>query len=449
MSKKFQTAKARILNIVSPKKDMMNIFFVLMGSSIALFFILALVLGNGTTSNIFFRGGGDFFMDAFNSIRDASQGKEVYERVENGGRQVIYPPMANLLFLVLSRFTNNTYNDSIFGMRESWKVFGSSFIFLMIAFAVCFVALFALVIKVIKRDSLNRKMVFAAMVTISFPILYMLERGNILILCVMSLLIYAFSYNSESKVSREIGLIALAFAFSLKLYPVVFGWFLVADKRYKEAIRCAVYGVAMLIIPSFFFGGPIYVIEHVYENITGWSSGSGNDISQAMQALGVSAGIQSVANVLINFWMFVCAACFAISPFLRRDKAWKTWALGVITILCVPSLTSTYTWAFMLIPLIMLINNESSTRKHITYVVMLTIPFMLLPLKLIPVDSFLQKLIPTLNVSNFSLALTWNYVITAMVAIFIVIDTFVDFGKFLSNRKQKKCIENNTEQVSE
>ena len=440
MLTKFQAFRTRFINSVRPKKDLMNLFFWLMGISAAVYFVVTLILGNGASSSVFFLGGDDFFMDCFNSIRDAAQGKEVYSE-----RHVIYPPMANLIFLILSRFTHDAYNDTIFGMRYSWKVYGSSLAFVMITLAICFIVTFALILKFTKRDSTNRKIFFAAMATLSVPILYMLERGNILILCVMSLLIYAFTYNSESKVSRELGIIALAFAFSIKLYPVVFGWFLVMDKRYKEAIRCAIYGIAMLILPSFFFGGPVFCIRSLYENITGWSSGSGNGISQAMKAMNFS----EAANGLIYLWIFVCAACFVISAFIRREKTWKTWAVGVITICCVPSLTGIYAWAFMIVPLVMLLNDERATKNNIAYLVMLTVPFMFLPLNLIPVDVLLQKLLPVLSIPTFNLAKVWNYVVTAVVAIFIVADTFVDLKKFFSKRKENKRIEYNTVEISE
>ncbi len=435
MTNKFKTAKDGFVNAIDPKKDLKNLYILLVGISAAVFFLLCLIFGNAQNTAIFFDHGADFFMDCFNQIRDCAQGKEVYSE-----RHVIYPPMANLIFLILSRFTSNTYNDTDFGMRYSWKMYGSSMILMMLVLAVCVVAMFALIFKATKRGSVNHRLIFAAMATLSVPLLYMMERGNMLILCVMSLLIYAFSYNSESKVAREIGLIALAFAFSLKLYPAVFGWFLIADKRYKEAIRCVLYGIAMLILPSFFFGGPIFVVQTLYENITRWSSGSGNDLVQAMKALHFTDLQQSAVNLLIYVWVLIGGLCFAISPFIRPDQSWKTWTVGALTILCVPSLTGVYTWAFLLIPLIMLADREATTKKNVTYVALMTVPFMFLPLGWISLESLLESLFPFLDAPNISLAKIWIYVITAVFSIFAVTDTLLDLKKFLADRKVKKEI---------
>jgi hypothetical protein len=272
----------------------------------------------------------------------------------------------------------------------------------------------------------------------SAPTMYLLERGNIIVLALIALMVYAFTYNSKESWKRELGLLCLAFSFSIKLYPVVFGWFLIADKRFKEALRCVIYGLLMLLIPSFFFGGPIFVVQTLYENITSWSSGSGNELAQAMNALRFSDLQQGAVNLLIYGWILISGLCFAISPFIRPDKPWKTWVVGAMTILCVPSLTGVYTWAFVLIPLIMLADREEATKKNIAYVTLLTIPFMFLPLGWIPLEAVFETIFPFLDAPSISLANIWLYVITATVSIFVVVDTALDLKKFLVSRKAKK-----------
>ena len=430
MFHKFKRARETLALALNPKKDLKNLYLWLVGGSAVVFFILCLALGNGRSTALFFKHGGDFFMDCFNQIRDCAQGSGVYSE-----RRVIYPPMANLIFLMLSRFTSNGYNDTSFAARYSWKSYSSSMILLMMVFVLCAILTFALVFRVTRNGSVNRRLMFAASCSLSVPILYMLERGNILILCVLALLVYAFSHDSESRAVREIGLLALAFAFSLKLYPAVFGWFLIADRRYKDALRCAIYGVAMLILPSFFFGGPIFVIKTMYENITVWSSGSGNEMLRAMQALGLSELWQSVINALIAVWILVCAACFALSPFLRPNEAWKTWVLGCITILCVPSLTALYTWGFLLIPLILLSDRESFSPRRAAYLILITVPFMFLPIGFFPVQPILDWIAPGVSAGGLSLVAVWIYLPTAALSIFAVTDALLDFRKALKKRK--------------
>jgi len=235
------------------------------------------------------------------------------------------------------------------------------------------------------------------------------------------MMVYAASYDSESKVLREIGLICLAFAFSLKLYPVVFGWFLIADKRYKDAVRCALYGVAMLLIPSFFFGGPIFCLVQVLKNIFGFSTGTGNTITKVMTFLGFPSVVKTLLNVLAYVWVLICGVCFAVSPFLRREQPWKTWLLGWVTLLCIPSLTGMYNWAFFLIPIMMLAGRAHCEKREWTAAWMMMVPFIHIPFRF------------SLHVAPSDVLV---YVMTAVLSIFAVIDFLRDFSSYRRAKKQ-------------
>ena len=414
MPKKDKLDKNGLLRILSPRRDPVNLFLILVGASALIYAIIYLILGNGRFSDIFFIRCADFFMDFFNSIRDASQGVGVYTE-----RGVIYPPMANLIYLALSRFTPANYNDTTFENRYIWPSYFAPMMLAVMFACACAIVFFFIVYSVNNVESRARRFAFAFLAFFSVPMLYLVERGNIIILSLIALMIYAFTYNSESAAKREWGLIALAFAFSIKLYPVVFGWFLISDKRYKEAIRCAIYGVLMLIIPSFFFGGPI-CFYYVFLNIFGFSTGSGSTMSIVMNYIHTPATVQTVVSLLAWLWVVVCGVCFAFSPFLRPDKPWKTWALGLVTILCVPSLTSIYSWAFFIIPMIMMFNRRTGyDRRDWAYMIMMSIPFVFIPFR------FSFHVAP-----NMVLV----YVMTAVLSVFSVIDLLID----IKNRKREK-----------
>ncbi|MBE6578036.1 MAG: DUF2029 domain-containing protein [Ruminococcaceae bacterium] len=352
--------------------DLSKIFIFSVGISAAIFFIVYLIIGNGRFSSAFFKLGSDFYMDFFNSIRDASQGSAVYTE-----RKVIYPPMANLIYLILSRFTPNAYNDTSFSDKHQWTMHFSPFILVLIYSIATALLLFSLIYVSFKKGSDLKRFVFAFAAFFNIPVLFMAERGNIIMVCMIAVMLYTFTYDHEIKFYREIGLIALAFAFSIKLYPVVFGWLLIADKRYKEALRCAIYGLLMLILPSFFFGGPICLVT-MLQNVFGFSAGSKSTLSIILDTVGLPSGAQLALTVLIYLWVLICGICFALSPFLKRER-WRQWALGFVTILCVPSLTSLYSWAFLLIPMVMLCNLERPTRREVMYMVLMTVPFVFLP----------------------------------------------------------------------
>ena len=134
-----------------------------------------------------------------------------------------------------------------------------------------------------------------------------------------------------------------------------------------------------------------------------------------MPALG-----QKIFSLLVYLWVLICGVCFAISPFIRKSEPWKTWTVGLVTILCVPSLTSIYSWAFMVIPLLMLFNMDDSNKKHVTYSVMLTVPFIMLPFRF------------NSHVSTNTVSV---YVMTAVLSVFCVIDTIRDLRAFRAQKK--------------
>ena len=257
MSDKIKKLFKGLFSDMSPAK----LFVLLMSFSTAIYFTIYLIIGNGFYTDMFFGNSRDFFMDFFNSIRDASSVDTVY--TEAG---VIYPPMANLIFLILSRFLPGVYNSTDFDDRYDWVKYSAPFMLVVITAMIFAIALHWIVRSNLDESNKRRAALFSIFAVFNVPVLYMIERGNILMFCFLSLLIYAFTYNSESKSTREIGLIALAFAFSLKLYPVIFGWILIRDKRFKDAIRCAIYGIAMIVLPAFAFGG-FKVFGQVLDNI--------------------------------------------------------------------------------------------------------------------------------------------------------------------------------------
>lgn len=334
----------------------------------------SLVTGGWLVNKIFFNYTGDFFMDFFNSIRDASLGLGSYTE-----RHVIYPPMANLIFVLFSKITPDAYNATPFYQRMTWNVYGINVI-LCVAFAVCCTALFALAIYRSLEAPKNKKILFTFVAVFSVPFLFMIERGNIMVLAVISLFCYLLAYDSEKWWVRELGLLALAFSFSLKLYPIMFAWILIADKRYKEFFRCAFYSAILLILPTFAFEGPSCLLI-ILENIFGFSTGTKNVLSVISKYTTIPKFLVSGAAYTL---FLLCAACFALSAFLYREKheRWRIWILGCITFVAFPSLSSLYAWLLFLIPLVLIFNQGFLMKDVQGYFIPVMLPFLFIPISL-------------------------------------------------------------------
>lgn len=396
--------------------DPAKFFIVLVAASATVYLTVSVIFGNGKFADVFFLRCADFFMDFFNSIRDAAQGSAVYTE-----RKVIYPPLANLIFLIFSRFTPERYNDTRFEERYEWPEYFSTMMLAVTFVAVFAVLFFFMIYSKFKNGSQSKRFAFAFFAFFSTPVLYMAERGNMILFCLVSLLIYAFTYDSPSKIWREAGIIALAFAAALKLYPAVFGWLLIADKRWKDAARCALYGILMMIIPSFFFGGPACFV-YVFQNIFSFStSGPGGTVSIICGALGLPDTVAKIVNIIAYLWVLVCGACFAISAFISKDR-YKPILLGFLAICCIPSLTSLYTWAFMIIPITLICTKRAANRADTVRMIVASLPFAFIPFRI----SY-----------HVTPSMVLVYLATAVLSVYEVSSTLGGVAEILKNKKIK------------
>ena len=350
--KKWRKAfKAKAFSVIK-KIDPALALVCVMAVSITVFAIYSLIKGPSGFLSVFFRDSGDLFMDYFNSIRDAAQGTGVYT-----DRNVIYPPMANLIFLLFARIVPNEYLMSSWENRQTWVEYPSAILSVFLFLTIPTVLLVLLARKNMKgRDNLQWLAIF--LLIFSIPMLYLYERGNSLIWTVLAVSAYLFCYDDESVWKRELALVALAFAFSLKLYPAILGLPLLADRRYKDAARCAVYGIALLVLPSFCFGGPKCFLW-IYENIRNFSSNAGNGLGSFLFCAGA---------------IFYIIACF-----MQKDRC-KVWLFGMALLRVYPALSSNYSWTLFFAPVILLCNkNERLNENNWLYFLLSVEPFLFIP----------------------------------------------------------------------
>jgi len=394
------------------RRDPAELFIALMSISLFVYVVLYLAIGNGRFSDIFFLRNDDLFMDYFNSVRDAAQGPAVYTE-----RNVIYPPLANLIFLAISRFAPQGYNSTPFFDRKTWVNYPSAIILFTLISILCAIIVYAVFRENLKRRKLT-SIIFGFFAVFNASTLYMIERGNVLILCFITLAIFAFTYESESRVAREIGIIALATSAALKLYPALFMWLFISDKRYKDLAKCLAYFSVLMIIPSFFFGGPECIIT-LLKNTLGFSakkSSGTSAVSIIARYLHIPSKILSLAAYL---WCFINLLSFMASPFLGEDR-WKSYVKGVILILTAPPLTSQYVWSFFLVAVVILCNaKERAEKQDMKFLIPIFIP-----------------LLYTVFRANYYLTINTLlvYSFTAILSVICVLDTVSSLKKLKSNK---------------
>ncbi len=298
----------------------------------------------------------DFFMDFFNSMRDAST-LDVYDK------GVIYPPLANLLFFFFSRFISSSLANTSFDLRLALQADQRSIMVYLLFALICVVAL-ALILKNYFQKSNSRAVaeVMSFVFLFFYPFYYCVERGNILLLSMIASAFFIFFHNSPSKKVREFSYISLAFAAGLKIYPAFFGILLLVEKRYKAALHTILYGLLFFFVPFLFydFGAGLFqlidnLITFSQTNKAGFSFGS-TSIMNLFYYLGDKYHTLGTAVfVLTELIALLCA-------FLAPQKWQRVFALTYM-IINIHSVSSAYAAIFLIIPFAVFMSAETKKQR--------------------------------------------------------------------------------------
>lgn len=386
MSNSFLKKPGEKLKAVINRRNPVEIFITFMAISLIVYLfssLIYLLFGANLFVNIFFHNAEDLFMDFFNSLRDVAQGLGVYTE-----RHVIYPPLANLIFLAFLPFIPTEYLNTSYDERLTWVNYNSPYFAIII-----FIALFSVIYCLFcgKHVKFSGKFAFllSVFLIINEPILFAIERGNILIFAIIAVNFFIIYSDSENKFLRELSIIALAFAIGLKLYPVLFCLFFIVRKKYYELLRCLIYSLIFLIVPCFFFGGfsvIIEIIKNVFIFMGQRSSGGEGDFGLFLgYAIKISTAL-------------ICAAAFIyclVFIFKKRDcEKWKFFTLIICVIEFTLPLHSIYVWGFTVAPLLLFMKEKTlETKQDVCYFIFLFIPFLILPSFIIPVPTLINEIL--------------------------------------------------------
>jgi hypothetical protein len=172
--------------------------------------------------------------------------------------------------------------------------------------------------------------------------------------------------NSSNKALREFSMICIAISAGFKIYPAVFGLFWIAEKRYKEAARLVIYGVAAFFVPFIFFGGVKGFIEYIGTFMRYMGKGTyakTNVIGNLMRML-PSYG-RKIGYLIVLLW------CIWIIVYMFREGFnWKSVSLLISTHTIIIPESYLYTYVFIAIPCVLFLNsmNEKNKYNFIDYV---------------------------------------------------------------------------------
>ena len=350
-------------------------FYAIMSVSVAVM-LGSLWITDGESARWFLFVGGDTqynsdtFMDFFNSIVNT------YNNPYDA--KVIYPAICSLIFRLLLRmvrpvdFNAIVYQPDKSAQEPELKLY-QSFMLTYVIFMTIVAVLFFLALGALMRSRGNgEKGAMALFCLLSAPFMFLIDRGNILILSLVFAMLFVAYYDHKSRLVRELALVCLAFSISIKIYPVVFAVLLLNERKYKELIRAAIYTLIVFFLPFVFFGGADGAIQFV-KNLTSTSSNGSLGINRQLSFQKLPIWIGRLFGSRAAIWatlgrvvLIVFSALGAFGAIVSKSR-WKACAICACMIVGVPSMSSRYTLTFFIIPIILLLMEECE-NKGLSYV---------------------------------------------------------------------------------
>lgn len=356
--------------------------------------------------NIIFRAGNDFMADFFNVQRYIADGDPYFNEI-NGQAEHLYLPIGYCLLLPF----NNLCDYAHMSLQDCWdshiSVF-SAVLFLLISLFFFFHSLYILNSKKGWRTFNTFLLLFTSV------FLFTIERGNLIILTVACINYFLAFYDSESLWLRRLGLFCLCFAAALKIYPVLFGVLLLADKRYKDIAFCLVCGLILTFVPFLFFKHGlsnvprllenVHINSEVYGSVTKYQFGIRSIGTIIVGKLGLSEAASSVFMTGVKIFTWLLALVSIVLSYVEKRR-WLQVALLSLTVVLLPTNSFFYTGMY-LIPFIILYINSNNSLSWEDYFIVL-----LLALIFNPIQIMHNSLNVSMLFANICCILLWGLLI--------------------------------------
>lgn len=238
------------------------------------------------------------------------------------------------------------------------------------------------ILKSFWTESEREKKIIAISLIISGPFIFSIERGNIILVAILFLLLFIRLYNSENRKYRYVAYIALAISASIKIYPAMFGVMIVCQKRYREALHTLFFGVVLFLAPFWAFDG----LESLKAMIYGITLTSGTHGNLGM---GYNFSFPNLIKIFfafggklvphVNGFTKILPLLICIAIFFLCKEEWKK--LFAIALFCVwlPEFSYTYMLLLFLVPLVVYLRDNATIHNKIDYIYRLLFLIIFLP----------------------------------------------------------------------
>ena len=382
-------------------------FKVVMIILIITFFILLFNKPLGHQLTVFFRCTEDLFADFFNPVIYVAD-NDVYHNTLNGLHHKIYFPLTYMMFSLFSGFADYS-GMTLFDAYSSQPAMMSCVFFTMFS---VFLFLHALN-KVVKVSTSMLVVILCSSV-----FLFTIERGNPIMIAA-ALVCYFIAYkDSELKSERYFALTALCVAVVLKGFPVILGFYLLQQKRFKDILYCIVVTTLLVFLPFLYFKGGFDNISQLISNVQLHNRLFEDSIYPrfglsvfnliAIQVFHLYDASFSDTGFMITKSLVILLSVLSLGLFFVQRTPWKKLMLLTVIVAYLPSDNGFYCGMYFFPVLLLFLKEQTGTKLDYAYMIMFCI-------LLNPIQISHHNTPITWMLSNLAIFVMWITLITETV----------------------------------
>ena len=353
-------------SVENPRISLCNIVEIMLGVSIILFAVGLITDPLGTQQCLFFRKFDDLLADFFNPAAHTLNRNPYLQSAHRICTPLYYLIMYPLSFLAdYTKSLNELYSDP--GAVVSAVLF-------------CAFSEFFLFYMLYRFMPGKKRYCLLLLLFFSGVNLFSIERGTLVIFTAGCIAGFLYFYQSPSRGRQIFSLVLLCLAAALKIYPALFGLFLLKRRDFKGILFCIILTSALGFLPLLFFESGFGNIPQLFCNLGKYRIVY--KISPELRTLSlllVKYGGNSLGNVA-SVWikaLDVIAISTLVCSFFNNDREKMIFSIAAVISLC-PIGAAPYTQLYLFPAFLMFMNRirEKHVRSDLFYAVGYILLFM-------------------------------------------------------------------------
>lgn len=392
---------------------------------VAVYWLIMLVTRSANIDAYFVTDHANTAMDYFNMLSMAGMSDPWIQNAN-------YPAMCFLILKELGYLIPEAEITDAFALRNNMSAqFG--YCFFMLA---CLIIIWEIARHMAKGTNCE-KILFCCALMFSGPMIFLLERGNILIAALAFALLYLLLYDSDKLSHRIVGYFCLSIAAAIKIYPAVLGLMTLSKKRHKETVMLVGIGGVCFLAPFFAFGG----FASLKQMLIGIGTANG---AQSSIGLGINFCMNNLVQIIGAFfgkritsvpgWVSLASACFCLCLFVASTQEWQK--LYALVLLCIwfPGFSYTYTLVLLFLPIISFLYRSDRKQGWLRSAYAIGFALTIIPYAL----PMAEQINNVYSDEHIKFPLSWGVVLINLVLVLLAVMISVDAVADRLRRKTEK-----------